>query len=279
MMQNIVLIPCWRRPDFLTVTLEHIRNAKRAQANRYVFLVDYGFCPDVLRVIASFPFTHEVRHAPQHAYHGNSFNVLEGYKYAAHLARRYRSRLVYLIEEDIWVGKDFFVFHEVVQAQFDSFCVSAVHNQNDVSQYPPDASSVYYHPAFQSLGLSWRVDRLDVITAHAQPDYYGNMTAYLKSIAPESRHADGNSEQDGLINRLVEMSPIKCLYPYLGRAYHAGFVGYNRHGRQVTGPLPRKVAALRSMPQDEMNARASARKDIRSIDLTMDYDVRQFVLR
>lgn len=40
--------------------------------------------------------------------------VLEGYRYAATLAPALQSRLVYMVEEDIWVARDFFVYHRAV---------------------------------------------------------------------------------------------------------------------------------------------------------------------
>ena len=115
--------------------------------------------------------------------------------------------------------------------------------------------------------------------AHARPEYYGSMLGYLRSMAPASRYGDLYGEQDGLINRLVEASPIACLYPHVPRAYHVGFVGCNRPGRTVDGPLADRIAALQAMAPDEMNARAEKYRDIRPIDLTIDHRVERFTLR
>jgi hypothetical protein len=202
--------------------------------------------------------------------------VLEGYKFAVEASHECESKLVYLIEEDIWIAKDFFDFHETVQSQFDPFCLSAVRCQNDSAEYPKEPDSVYYHNTFQSLGLSWKLDKLKLVAQHAKPEYYRNMKGYIRALNPKSVYGTNWTEQDGLINRLVESSDVKCLYPYVGRAYHAGFVGYNRRGVPLDGTLEERVATLKSMTQDEMNERAMEYKDIKPIDLLIDYKVKQF---
>ena len=51
---DIVLIPCWKRADFLSVTLDYIVKADNADKNLYVFLIDRGFSSEVLDVANSF---------------------------------------------------------------------------------------------------------------------------------------------------------------------------------------------------------------------------------
>lgn len=274
-----MLIPCWRRDDFLSVTLEHIKNANRSDEYCYVFLVDRGHTQDVLNVVDNFPLCKEVRKTPPHRYRGNSYNILEGYKFAVDVARDCESSLVYLIEEDIWIGKDFFDFHETVQGQYDPFCLSAVRCQNDATQYPQEPESVYYHSTFQSLGISWKLDRLREVVKHARPEYYRSMNSYIRSLNPTSEYGMMWTEQDGLINRLVEMSDTKCMYPYIGRAYHAGFVGYNRPGEALVGSLSERIEKLKSMSKEEMNSHARVYKDIAPVDLETDYMVSEYKLK
>ena len=79
---------------------------------------------------------------------------------ALSLLPKYEGNLIYLIEEDIFVGKDFFDFHERVQTKYDSFCVSAVRNQNDgrmlTGELGSNPADVYKFGKFQSLGISWK---------------------------------------------------------------------------------------------------------------------------
>lgn len=274
---NLVLIPCWHRDDFLSVTLENIIKADKSDQNQYIFLLDRGYSLGVLQVANSFKLNKIIRKTPMHRFNGNTYNLLEGYKYALTLTQNAKSNLIYMIEEDIWVGKDFFTFHENVQNKFDSFVVSGVKNQNDKRELPSDTSLVYYHKNFQSLGLSWKPEKLHKVIKHALPQYYGYMLQYIKRQFPKSSLGDSWSEQDGLVNRICEQDNLKCLYPYVGRAYHAGFVGYNRPGNTLTGSLEERVNKLKSMNESEMNEMAREYKDIKKIDLS-GHDVKEFIL-
>ena len=277
-MQNITLIPAWRRDDFLQVTLDYIKEATGADRNLYVFLVDRGFHTEVVEVIKSFPLEKLIRFAPQHRYRGNSYNLLEGYKYALQLAKTRKSELIYLVEEDIWVGKDFFDYHEKVQSQFPCFCASAVRNQNDDRKHPDEPESVYYHMGYQSLGVSFKLDSIAKIVEHATPALYQNMLRYVKTHFPNSKYGNMWTEQDGVINRIAERNPVHSLYCYSPRAYHAGFVGYNRRGTALEGSREARVAKLRSMSDKEMNDLAGEYKDITRCNLD-GYSVDKFVLR
>ena len=107
---NIVLIPCWRRAEFLQLCIEHIYEANRAKDQFYIFLIDRDFHRDVKLVAEQFKLDKHIRFTPFHNFRGNSYNVLNGYNLALNEADKYKPDLVYLIEEDIYVGKDFFDF-------------------------------------------------------------------------------------------------------------------------------------------------------------------------
>jgi hypothetical protein len=280
-MKNIVLIPCWRRAEFLTVCGELLLKADGADRNVYVFLLDRGSSTEVQYVANSFPGEKIVKISPHHRFNGNSYNVLEGYKLGLDLVKMYNSELIYLVEEDIFVGRDFFKFHEGVQSSHQTFCVSAVRNQNDGRTPlggidPPDPAAVYRFDKFQSLGLSWRPENLRHVTAHAKTEYYSNMRRYLTRTFPKSAYGDMWSEQDGLINRVMERGQFTAAYPSVPRAYHAGFVGYNRKGESLTGCLEYRVEYLKKMTADDMNAKAAEYKDISPVDLDAMYEINEY---
>ena len=264
---NIVLIPCWRRADFLSVTLRRIARAEKAHRQYYVFLIDEGHSDEVMRVARQFPFASEIVANELRPMRGNSFNILNGFAYARRIAPSMKSRLVYLIEEDIWIGRDFFTFHEAVQSRFNCFFVSAVRNQNDARTFPPRRSLVYFHHAYQSLGVSFRVEALDAIVRHHRPNFYADPAAYAAQHFPNSSLAAGFVEQDGLIHRIVEKGHLRGAYPFVPRAYHAGFVGYNRPGHAFGGTLPERIAKLERLTDAEANRRALLFGDIQRCDL------------
>ena len=199
---------------------------------------------------------------------------------ALSLLPKYEGNLIYLIEEDIFVGKDFFDFHERVQTKYDSFCVSAVRNQNDgrmlTGELGSNPADVYKFGKFQSLGLSWKPQYLSKVTQHAKIEYYCSMERYLSRTFPQSSFGTMWTEQDGLINRLMEAGHYDALFPTVPRAYHAGFVGYNRQGAELAGSLEDRIKVLKSMTGDEMNAKANTYKDITPIDLSVDYGVTEY---
>jgi hypothetical protein len=260
------------------VTLKYITLAEKSDENCYIFLVDRGYDEEILDVINAFPLNKSITHRPFHSFLGNSYNVLEGYKEALAISKSCQSELIYLIEEDIFVGKDFFTFHKQVQKDFNPFCVSATRNQNDSNTYPSEANKVYYFDSFQSLGLSWKPDKLEFVVEHATPVYYRNVNWYIRTKFPNSKYGTQWSEQDGVINRVLEKQTDKMLYPYVPRAYHAGFVGYNRKGQPLSGSLPQRIAKLESMTAEEMNNMAEVYKDITPIDLNVNHNVTNFIL-
>jgi ubiquinone/menaquinone biosynthesis C-methylase UbiE len=281
-MKNIVLIPAWRRPDFLTVCTDLIKETPGADRNVYVFALDRNYAPESEMVARSFPFEKVIRVTPNHRFNGNSYNVLEGYKACAGLVPKYQSKLVYLIEDDIFIGKDFFDFHEKINEQHDAFCVSAVRNQNDErmlnGSLGHDPAEVYRFGKYQSLGVSWKPQYLNEVICHAHTGYYATMERYLVKTFPKSVYGTMWSEQDGLINRVMEARQTSAIYPTVPRAYHAGFIGYNRKGAQLPGRLEERVALLKRMTADEMNALAQEYKDITPIDLSVDHKVEKFSL-
>lgn len=275
-MKNIVLLPCFRRPDFLAANLAYIQMADGWENNLYYFSVDVkeGNAPDsqVLKVIKAFPGEKRVK-VRGNSYHGNSFNVLEAYRECFAWAQDSGASLIYLIETDIFIGRDFFTFHEGVQAISDEFYVSACDNLTCSREYllPPDPAGVYPFHNFQSLGISIKVQWFPSILEHAVPDYYENMKGYVEETFPESRYRGRYFEQDGLINRVMEAQHSEGLFPFVARAFHAGFHGYNRRGTALAHeiPLEERKNQLMAMTEQEMNHRAGSAKytDIRKCDL------------
>jgi hypothetical protein len=79
----------------------------------YLFQLDYGYQNEVLAVACGWPYPSRIAFTPAHAPgsqgpgytppHSNSFTVLEGYRTAEMMAREFCSKLVFMLEEDIFV--------------------------------------------------------------------------------------------------------------------------------------------------------------------------------
>lgn len=126
------------------MSLSHIWAATYADDHEFIFIFDHGVDPIVRAVATAFPATHKRMHySPAHEFMsgnrsascawlldychrcwaltvrrvGGSFNLLEGYRYAHVVARTLRSELVYLLEEDVWIARDYFSFHRAAHSR------------------------------------------------------------------------------------------------------------------------------------------------------------------
>jgi hypothetical protein len=259
--KDVVLLPCWQRPEFLWHCIENLSQAEGIEDIHVIFRPDTGFAPDILDVIrtqgqrlASF----EIQYPPVCPFRRTkqSANVLLGYLQAANQARQF----VFLIEEDIMVARDFFRWHRNVHAQQPQlFCSIATKNHNREVTASPDADAYY-----RSTGdyCSWGVcmDRRVIqewIAPHVNMSYFRKPKRYLRRHFPSSAVSLAFVEQDGLIRRIQEGSQQSLVYPCVPRAYHAGYYGYNRAGG-VDGSLADKVRHIGSIIYSANAMRAAA---------------------
>ena len=269
---DVVLIPCYNRPEFLKVCLEHIKKANGADKLHYHFAVEYNADTDILKIVDMFPYSKSVATRTERVSRGNQMNVVGGYKEALKISRQKASKLIFNIEPDIFIAKGFFDFHHKAHELVpNSFSVSACHNQNWTTKVPNYLDKVYLHSSFQSLGISFNMNVMKMITPHANELYYREPGRYLDVLKfPTSKRLGMHYEQAGLIHRIQEFSGLSSVYTTNPLAYHAGFYGVNRPGDILTGSTEEKAAQLMKMTQDEMNNRAKKYKDIKAIDLNQE---------
>lgn len=278
-MTQVVIVPAWQRPEFLRACLYRLSVADRPHIH-YLISLDRGHTPEVSQVADWFRDsvtggTHRVTvmRRVNHPYRGNSYNVLEAYRHAYNMA----PTLIHLVEEDIFVGADYFDYHDDAhQMHPHAFCVSAVRNQAwpPGTEPPADDTAVYAHTSYQSLGVSFRPGIVRRFLLHAKPGYYSNSSRYLRSRFPRSSIPAGHSEQDGLINRVREQWGEVTIYPHSPRAYHAGYFGYNRRGHWngpgADGSIDERAGVLLRMSAEQLNVRARHYPDFTTIDLDQE---------
>jgi hypothetical protein len=266
---ELVIVPAWRRPDWLYATLSRLAVAGDGQQT-YWIMMDRGCDPQAGSVAyrwqSSMQAMVRVVHRPNHPYPGNSFNVLEAYREACSTD----ADLIFLVEEDVFVGADFFTAHRAAHTLLpDVFAVSACRNQFfPIGAGPPaDDAAVYRHASYQSLAVSFRPDRLRAVTGHMVHGYYSDQIGYCRSTFPKATIPPPNAEQDGLIGRVVEQHRWTTAYMASPRAYHAGFIGYNRAGRALAGTVEQRAGRLLAMTADQLNAHARSYRDHVTTDL------------
>ena len=241
-MADVVIIPCFDRPEFLYCNLSLIQRAKMADALHYTFAVDRGASPENLRIIDKFPFSHNVITPPvsPNKLTKQSNNLLHAYQDAAMRSTGY----VFLIEDDVFVANDFFYWHYLVQREeLGIFCSIATLNHNTKRQ-PKDEPEQYYvgnKTDYQSLGVCFNKNMItDWILPHYNQDYLKHPSQYCTEHFPASSIGHAYVEQDGLIRRIMEKHDLHAAFPVMPRAYHSGVYGKNR-GTYQRGTLEQRI--------------------------------------
>lgn len=244
---DVVVLPCWRRPEFLWHCLDNLTNTEEFGELHVLFRPDTGYSPEILEVIHEYAPrlpSFEVQFPDRCPYRRTkqSANVLLGYLQAAVLSRRY----VFLVEEDVMVARDFFRWHRAVHAAAgELFCSIAVRNPNGA--HPPcDNPEEYYLNTGDYCSYGVCFDRhvlRQLVAPHVNLAYMRRPKKYLRRQFPTSRVGLGFVEQDGLLRRIQEAGSLPIAYPCLPRAFDAGFYGYNRPGG-LPGSLAERVGAL-----------------------------------
>lgn len=266
-MKEFVVVTAWNRADFLHACLSRLLAADDGNV-WYALSLDRGHDRKVREVASS--FHRRIGRAtiltPRHGYQGNSYNTLTALKFALSQG----ADRVYLVEDDILVGSDFFSFHRDAHRLFpENLAVSACRNQFfPVEKDPaPDEETAYPHLSYQSLGVSFSRESLSRVVPHIHHGYLSNPVGYCRKTFPDSLINPSNAEQDGLIHRIGERDGLPTVYPCAPRAYHAGFTGYHRTGKRLLGTVEQKAEQILAMGTEELNERAVSYKDHVAIDL------------
>jgi hypothetical protein len=266
-MTEIVIIPAWRRPAFLLAALRRLVIADDPSLKFWITL-DRGYSHEVAHVANDFVArmgVHRVRVMKRmHAYRGNSFNILQCYGEAIEC----KPELIHLVEEDVFVGADYFDFHRSAHAlATHAFAVSLCRNQNYDHDPEPIPDAVYLSSQYQSIGVSFRPERLSLMLPHMTREYFRDPVKYCRRHFPRTKIPAANAEQDGLINRIVEAQGLPVVYATRPRAYHAGFVGYHRKGATLSGTIHDQADQLLAMTSEQMNAAAHSYPDHQVVEL------------
>lgn len=267
-MTEIVIVPAWRRPGFLAAALRRLAVADDGPLEYWIGL-DRGHDRATAQVAGEFQRRlgkSRVKVKPRiHPHRGNSFNVLHLYREAF---EEYPD-LVHLVEEDVFVGVDYFAFHRAAHkiAPSDAFAVSAARNQNYPNDPPALPRAIYLAPHYQSVAVSLRPEVLDLAMPHIRPEYFRDPVGYCQRRFPNTRIAVANAEQDGLLDRIAEEQHMPVVYAAAPRAYHAGFVGYHRSGDRLRGLPEQQADRLLAMTTEQLNAAAHSYPDHQAVAL------------
>lgn len=266
-MREIVIIPAWRRPDFLTACLGRLDLSDDGE-RRYLISLDRNHTKTVVEAAESFQrilAPERVRViSREHNYdESNSYNTLMAYRDAV----EWGGDLVYLIEDDVFTALDFFSAHQQAHALLPD--VFAVGGCNFFPGSDPTALNIQY--PYHSLGISFRPEVLKQhVFPHATTAYFVNRSRYCE----ERFGSKGHWDQDGLIEAVRRASGLPFAVMDVPRAYHAGYTGYSRVGTHFLKPeetcrthIVEAAAKLLRMSSEDLNERAMFDKDHQTVDL------------
>jgi len=227
---SVVVIPVFSRPDFLEVCLDHICKADEFDRHKYLFCLDYGYDPKVIKIINKYPLMAAAMKVPDnHLKDGKqSHNVINGLVTAAELS----DDKVYYIEDDCLVAKDFFTFTGSVVEKEDVYCCIASLSDRPTIKAINDEDCYYVKENdndYRGIGVCFSTDKIKrFLKPHHDMRYYRNIKGYCLRYFPDSVLKGQWTEQDGLQRRIIEKNKLKVAFSSVPRCFHAGFYGYHR---------------------------------------------------
>lgn len=260
-MKDVVIIPTYSRPELLWLCLEYLSKCPGIGGMDVRVYVD---AHDAVRTAPPVPEINEVlarfRHLSltvtwreRHRYDGNTFNVMTAYAevYATD------AEFVYLVEDDVMVQPDFFAWHRAAQASGDWFCSIA---SRFLKQGGRLHDGYIVDHRYASIGVCFKRANLSTIVKHAHQYYFGNMGGYLNTVFKDGR-ADQFTEQDGLIERIMERGRLLSIWPTNEpRAFHQGWYGYHRWNcPRPQGTLEQRYEYVKRVTSDASTLKALAR--------------------
>jgi len=283
MKKDICVLVGWQRPEFMTVCLEQIVKAERSEELKYIFALDEGHDPKYYDIIKDFPYESgiiKMHHTPYKT-GKQSYNVLN----AMIVAKNHTNKYIFYVEEDIFIGVDFFNFHYAVHEREKNLFCSIGTKVND-SEHKVTNNPAYYFEGNEHDYQSWgncfneAIIRL-YIEQHFTVDYFTNPGLYCLKQFPDNYLKGNFCEQDGLTKRIMMKAGMRSIFPDVPRAYHAGFYGYNRYqAREST--YEKRLEKVRDICFDPVKMEAACLpgyyKDSQPVDLTIkttDYAKRE----
>ena len=260
-MRDIILIPTYKRPEYLAVCLQHIMAAP-SNVQRCIFVQHDFHVGDSTqdmndsRWIATFLDDCSAFSILQtHTRQGNSFNCFSLYRKALALPD---VRYIYLIEDDVIVASDFFRWHEAVNARVDYFSTIGWKCLRNPEVKMIEDQKAYIESArdYASIGVCWKPSRLAEFIQHDVDSYYQNQSHYLAAAFPGSPIPSWQwTEQDGIVMRMMAENKGRLnAWPVVPRCAHIGVQGYHRQGgHKFTGSLSDRIGKLQLAIIDGMD--------------------------
>jgi hypothetical protein len=273
-MRDVVIVPTYNRPELLWLCLEYIVDAHPSEDTEVWVCEDLhtdkpkGFTVEIemlatLRYFEGRFAKFRYKAVTPHTTYGNSHNLLS----ALHEASLCDTRLVYIIEDDALITKDFFTWNEQVYEKFKPWvaCAGRLNrslNFESNGRYAMDET-------IKDINACTRVKGAYMSWATCFPRETLDQLFCAECI--QAQTFGPGIEQDILIQDVMRRYGVSSLWPFVPRAFHLGYYSYHRTGGIVPqGTLEQRVTALRSVVTKQNKLREVA--GIQDIDAFQEHE-------
>jgi hypothetical protein len=274
---NICVIPAFQRPEYLKECLSNIEKADGHEDLILVIALDYGYDAKNIQIVNESSLRDQcfISRTPRNGFKlgKQSFNVLKNLLQAC---SQNDIDVVYYVEDDIFISKDFFTFgEEVLQKEPDIFAFIGTESHNIRVETSHNKNAYYLTDKadFQTHGVCYNAKKfMQYIAPHITGNYFNNPIAYCNQFASVVCQK-GYCEQDGLIRRVIEKEKLVIAYPHVARAQHAGIYGYNRNNGIMKLTYEKRLAFIQETCYDAEKMKVYDKyDDSRPCDMNLQHE-------
>lgn len=245
--KEVVLVPTFRRNEYLWCALESIRAQDRKI--KIMCFSDRGEDNPELRSVCR-QWNAGLRITPMHKYWGNSYAVLEALRWSVECG----FDLTIYSEDDVIHHPGCLDWHREMHSNFEDIFAACGWVFNT---HAPINDSNYFVPWLYSPNYSIRREKLRQVTAHANPLYYNGMRDYvMKHFAnsPLLKNCGESTnfyEQDAVVQFCIERDKAQVAWCRTAKVDHIGAFGYNRTtGPEFVGTLEDRIRQVKELHAD-----------------------------
>lgn len=240
-MRDVVLVPCYERPEYTRVCLEYLSRARGIEDKDIWLFLDNHKGDDFEKIFdgqqSNFDLANFGSCQLPHDTYGNSKNIIDGLK-AAYESGAER---IFLVEDDIMVAPDIFEWHEAILEGADPFvsCASALNKSAHFQINGPDKmDELIKDPNAYKLVRG-------PYSSHAAAFTRSKLRLFIAADLKDIEWCSGR-EQDIWMQHVMKLLYGYSVWPYVPRAFNVGMTSYHINtGMKFNGTLEEKCETLR----------------------------------
>jgi hypothetical protein len=224
----------------LALALESLSRTNEPNLDVRIFLDNIGNLEDTAYVRDTYYPEAEIFQAHAHVQTPSGmWNILNALKQGYETG----ADLVYIVEEDVCVRPEFFLWHQNQEPGYLASCGRKIPRLQNYDQYT-------------NSGSCFPQDKLRLVVQHIKNDLFNAPRAYMDRTF--GKMDEVSTLDDGLVRRIAKFYGLSVKYPETPVCSHIGFMAYNRYQGWVNkeGTIQERIQRLREMlPQVDPKGR------------------------